>query len=108
MGGTIIKLGTSESIKKLLKTKALGATIYSFEEVGSTNEIAFELARNGASEGTIVIADSQTKGKGRLSRKWISPSGVNLYISAIFRPPIVSKDAPFLTLVASIAVAEAV
>lgn len=103
-----MKLGTSESIKKFLNTETLGKTIYSFEEVGSTNEIAFELARNGAPEGTIVIADSQTRGKGRLSRNWISPPGVNLYISAVFRPPIYSEDAPFLTLVASIAVAEAV
>ncbi|HEX3036075.1 MAG TPA: biotin--[acetyl-CoA-carboxylase] ligase [Thermodesulfobacteriota bacterium] len=103
-----MKLLTGESIKKLLKTETIEGVIYSFEEVGSTNEVAFELARNGASEGTIVITDSQTKGKGRLSRKWISPPGMNLYISAVFRPPLVSKDAPFLTLVASIAVAEAV
>ncbi len=103
-----MKLGTGELIRKILNTQTLGRMLYSFEEVGSTNEIAFELARNGAPEGTVVIADSQTKGKGRLSRKWISPPGVNLYMSAIFRPAIVAKEAPFITLVASIAVAEAV
>jgi BirA family biotin operon repressor/biotin-[acetyl-CoA-carboxylase] ligase len=99
---------TSESIKRLLKTETLGKVIYLFEEIGSTNEVAFELARNGAPEGTVVIADSQTQGRGRLQRRWISPPGVNLYISVIFRPSIAAKNAPFLTLVASIALAETI
>lgn len=99
---------TGESIKKLLKTEMLGKVLYLFEEIGSTNEVAFELARNGATEGTTVIADSQTQGKGRLQRRWISPPGVNLYISVIFRPSIAAKNAPFLTLVASIALAETI
>ncbi len=99
---------TSESIKKLLKTETLGKLIYIFEEIGSTNEVAFEIARNGAPEGTVVIADSQTKGKGRLQRRWISPPAVNLYMSVVFRPPIAAKNAPFLTLVASIALAETI
>lgn len=98
----------SESIKRLLKTETLGKVLYLFEEIGSTNEVAFELARNGAPEGTVVIADSQTQGRGRLQRRWISPPGVNLYISVIFRPSIAAKNAPFLTLVASIALAETI
>ncbi|GIW47668.1 MAG: biotin--[acetyl-CoA-carboxylase] ligase [Deltaproteobacteria bacterium] len=97
-----------ELIKRLLNTEALGRTIYSFTEVGSTNEVAFELARNGAPHGTVVIADSQTRGKGRLDRKWISPPGVNLYMSAVFRPEIPAREAPIITLVSSIAVLEAV
>src|SRR5574341_1887809 len=92
----------------MLKTEAIGKIIYSFDEVGSTNEVASELARNGAPEWTIIIADSQSKGKGRLQRRWISPPGVNLYMSVIFRPRIAAKDAPLLTLVASIAVAQAI
>lgn len=99
---------TSESIKRLLKTETLGKVLYLFEEIGSTNEVAFELARNGAPEGTVVIADSQTQGRGRLQRRWISPPGVNLYISVIFRPSIAAKNVPFLTLVASIALAETI
>jgi BirA family biotin operon repressor/biotin-[acetyl-CoA-carboxylase] ligase len=99
---------TSESIKRLLKTETLGKVLYLFEEIGSTNEVAFELARNGAPEGTVVIADSQTQGRGRLQRRWISPPRVNLYISVIFRPSIAAKNAPFLTLVASIALAETI
>lgn len=103
-----MKTFTGESIKKLLKTEAIGKTIYLFEEVGSTNDIAFELARNGAPHGTIVIADSQTKGRGRLERKWISPPCLNLYISVILRPTIQAKDAPLLTLITSIALAETI
>jgi BirA family transcriptional regulator, biotin operon repressor / biotin---[acetyl-CoA-carboxylase] ligase len=98
---------TGESIKELLKTETLGKVIYSFEEVSSTNDIALELGRNGACEGTIVIADSQSGGRGRLGRRWISPPGVNLYTSVIFRPRIATKDAPVLTLISAISVAEA-
>ncbi len=97
-----------ESIKRLLKTEKIGRTIHFFERVGSTNDGAFELARNGASDGTVVIADSQTEGRGRLQRKWISPPGLNLYISVILRPAIPAKDAPLLTLVSSIALAETI
>ncbi len=99
---------TGDSIKRLLKTEILGKIIYVFEDVGSTNEIAFELGRNGSPEGTMVIADSQTKGKGRLQRSWISPGEANLYMSVIFRPQIAAKEAPIFTLVSSIAVAEAI
>src|SRR6266852_4394547 len=99
---------TGESIKELLETETLGKVIYSFEEVSSTNDIAFELGRNGACEGTIVIADSQSGGRGRLGRRWISPPGVNLYTSVIFRSRIAAKDAPVLTLISAISVAEAV
>jgi BirA family biotin operon repressor/biotin-[acetyl-CoA-carboxylase] ligase len=98
----------SESIRKLLTTKTLGKITYFFEEIGSTNEVAFELARNGATEGTVIVADSQTKGKGRLQRKWISPPGVNLYMSVVVRPPIAAQDAPFLTLIASVALAKTI
>ncbi len=98
----------SESLFNQLKSEKFGKSIYSFEDVGSTNEVAHELAINGAPEGTVVISDSQTRGKGRLERKWISPSGKNIYISTIFRPKIEARDAPFLTLVSSIALAETI
>jgi len=98
----------SELLINQLKSEKFGKSIYSFEDVGSTNEVAHELAINGAPEGTVVISDSQTRGKGRLERKWISPSGKNIYISTIFRPKIEARDAPFLTLVSSIALAETI
>jgi BirA family biotin operon repressor/biotin-[acetyl-CoA-carboxylase] ligase len=103
-----MKTLTAESIKKILRAKTIGEPIYLFEEVGSTNEVACELGRNGTIHGTVVIADSQTRGRGRLQRKWISPPGLNLYMSVVFRPNIDPSDAPLLTFVAAIAVYEAV
>jgi birA, biotin-[acetyl-CoA-carboxylase] ligase region len=99
---------TNNSIKKFLKTETLGVAIYCFDEIGSTNEIAFELGKKGAPEGTVVISDSQTRGRGRLRRKWISPPGLNLYMSVIFRPGIPLKDASLLTLISSVAVVECI
>ncbi len=95
-------------INKHLSTKTFGRVIRFYREVASTNDVAFDLAKKGASEGTVVIADTQTKGRGRLQRKWISPPGFNLYMSIIFRPSISSKDASILTLVSSITLFETV
>lgn len=97
-----------QSILPRLDTQAFGIKLYTFEEVGSTNEVAYELARNGAPHGTIVIADSQTRGKGRLERRWISPPGVNLYISFVLRPNMLIADAPFITFTAAIALSETI
>lgn len=96
----------SDKISGQLQTDTVGKTIFSFDEVGSTNEVAFELASKGAPEGTVVIADSQSKGRGRLKRKWISPPGENLYMSVIFRPSISSRESPIMTLVAAVALTE--
>ena len=93
-------------LNRLLKTENLGKVIHYFDEIGSTNTALFELASNGASEGTTVIADRQTKGKGRLDRTWVSPPGQNLYISVLFRPRIAAGESPLLTFLASIALYE--
>ncbi len=95
------------AISERLDTESFGRTMYVFSEVGSTNEAANELASNGAPHGTVVIADSQTRGRGRMGRKWLSPPGCNLYISVILRPALPARDAPFITFVASIALHEA-
>lgn len=95
-------------INKHLKTKTFGRVLRFYREVESTNDVAFDLAKEGATEGTVVIADTQTKGRGRLQRTWISPSGFNLYMSIIFRPSISPKEASILTLVSSIALFETV
>jgi BirA family biotin operon repressor/biotin-[acetyl-CoA-carboxylase] ligase len=87
-------------------TKALGHTILFSHEVGSTNEWAKHLAKLGANEGTVTIADVQKTGRGRLGRKWISPEG-GLWFSVIFRrPKLTAKDATELVFVAGLAVAE--
>ncbi len=93
-------------INGLLKSESLGKVIHYFDEVDSTNDTLYELASKGASEGTAVIADAQTRGKGRLGRTWISPGGHNLYLSVLLRPGMGATEAALLTLVASIAVYE--
>ena len=81
------------------------STIY--DEIDSTQEAARELAAGGADQGTLVIAEQQTAGRGRMGRSWHSPSGVNLYTTIILRPPIPLADVPRMSLVAGIAAAEA-
>jgi len=76
--------------------------------IDSTQRRAHELARGGAPEGTMVIAESQTAGRGRLGRVWHSPPGVNLYLSLILRPPLAPAVVPQLALVAGLAVARAI
>jgi len=78
------------------------------DSIDSTNRLAAELARAGAAAGTVVIAEQQTAGRGRLGRSWVSPARVNLYCSVVLRPAIPPLEVPRLTLVAGIAVAEAI
>lgn len=86
----------------------IGRRLICFRETGSTNEVAFKLAEEGAEEGTVVIAEGQRRGKGRLGRKWESPAGVNLYCSVILRPPILPTRAAQLTFLSAVAVARAI
>jgi BirA family transcriptional regulator, biotin operon repressor / biotin---[acetyl-CoA-carboxylase] ligase len=95
-------------IRTLLERALIGHRIDYLEEVGSTNVYAADLAKKGAPEGTVVIADSQAAGRGRLNREWQSPPGRNLYATIIVRPRIALAESPRLTLAAGIAVAETV
>ncbi len=94
-------------IKQGLKTKVVGKEIHLFPEAASTNTLAMEMATQGAAEGTVVIAELQTSGRGRLGRKWISPKG-NLYLSVILRPDIPMHKAPIITLMGAVAVTSAI
>lgn len=85
-----------------------GGHIEYFAETDSTNLVAERLARGGAAEGTVVIADAQTHGRGRLGRHWVSPANRNLYLSIVLRPPMAAEDAPKLALMAGLATAECV
>ena len=78
--------------------------IHYFPEIGSTMDAARELAKKGAGEGTIVIAEVQTRGRGRLSREWLSPKG-GIYFTLLLRPRISPAYAPRINLMASVAVA---
>jgi len=86
----------------------LGQSVCYFAEVVSTNEEARRLAEKGAEEGTVVLADSQTGGKGRMGRHWHSPAGKGILISIILRPAIQPSRAPHLTMVAAVAAANAI
>ena len=88
-----------------LRTKHLGRSILFSREVDSTNEWAKELAMYGACEGTVVIAETQTRGRGRLGREWVSPTG-GLWFSMILRPKFRPSEAVKLTFVAGLAVAK--
>jgi len=90
----------------LLNTRKLGRVLHHFEVTGSTNEVAFRLAQEGAVHGAVVLAEQQTRGKGRRGRVWLSPAGLNLYLSAILRPELSPQRAPELTLLAAVALAE--
>ncbi len=89
-----------------LAGKRIGNNIHFFPEVESTNDVLFRLACDGAPHGTVVIAECQTKGKGRLNREWQSPPGCNIYASIVLRPPIEPVYAPQITLMTGVAVAE--
>jgi BirA family transcriptional regulator, biotin operon repressor / biotin---[acetyl-CoA-carboxylase] ligase len=86
----------------------IGWRIHYFASLGSTQEQAAELAGHEASHGTAVIAEQQSAGRGRMNRRWHSPPGVNLYISIILRPRMAPEALPQLSLVAGLALAEAI
>lgn len=91
-----------------LETRVVGREVVFFEETDSTNLRASELGEGGCAEGTVVIADRQSAGKGRLGRLWSSPAGVNLYTSVVLRPKILPYRAPQLTFISAVAVAWAI
>ena len=101
-------MSTRIDVKKLqegLQTRRLGKKIFFTQSVSSTNDWSKELATFGAQEGTVAIAQTQTAGRGRVDREWISPDG-GLWFSLVLRPKIPAKNATALVFVAGLAVAE--
>ena len=90
-----------------LGTKFIGKSLHSFKSTGSTNDFAYRLAEEGAPEGTVVLAEEQAKGRGRMGRQWLSPKG-GIYLSLILRPKLLPSQAPEITLVAAVSVANAI
>jgi len=95
-----------ESLKQSLAGKFIGHQLYYYEEISSTNDEAFRLGLAGAPEGTALIANSQSAGKGRMQRVWHSPAGSNIYTSIILRPQIEPARAPQISILAGVAVAD--
>jgi BirA family biotin operon repressor/biotin-[acetyl-CoA-carboxylase] ligase len=96
-----------DDLRQACKDRLIGKEILFFPEIDSTNREARDRARGGAREGTVILADSQSCGKGRLGRSWESPAGANLYFSVILKPLIPAAAAPQITLLAGVAAARA-
>jgi BirA family biotin operon repressor/biotin-[acetyl-CoA-carboxylase] ligase len=99
---------TGNEIQLGLQTEFIGRHVHFEEIVDSTQKIASHLVFEGAPEGMVVVAEQQTAGRGRLSRKWHSPKGTGIWMSIILRPAIPIHQAPQLTLLAAVSVARAV
>ena len=95
-------------VTKNLDTEFIGRKIYYFDAVSSTMYVAMQLGIKGATEGTLVLAEQQTKGKGRLGRNWFSPKYKGLYLSLLLKPEIAPMDTAILTLLAAVSICEAV
>ncbi|HEC23530.1 MAG TPA: biotin--[acetyl-CoA-carboxylase] ligase [Chloroflexi bacterium] len=90
-----------------LETGPFGANVHYYPRIGSTNDVARELAASHAPEGTLVIADEQTAGRGRMGRRWEAPPNTGLLMSLIFRPRLSPADVHRVVMVCGLAVAEA-
>lgn len=96
------------ALRGCLEAGWIGARIECADEVDSTNAWAAELARAGAPEGTVVIAEAQRRGRGRLGRSWVSPPHLNLYLSVVLRPTVPEPLVPQVSLLAGVATCDAV
>lgn len=97
-----------DALQSSLVGQRLGVKFHYFVEIDSTNTRARKLAEKGAREGEIVVAEQQSQGRGRLGRNWISPPFLNLYLSIVLRPELQPVHAPQITLMAAVALADAV
>ncbi|OQX92919.1 MAG: biotin--[acetyl-CoA-carboxylase] ligase [candidate division Zixibacteria bacterium 4484_95] len=91
-----------------LSCRFFACRIFSYETIGSTNKTAHYFAKTGLPEGTLIIANTQSKGRGRLGRKWHSPAGKGLYFSLILRPKLPPDKTPGLSLTAGLAIIRAI
>src|SRR6202034_155890 len=101
-------LHADDLMARLGKTKVIGRDIRVFEETTSTNDVVEKLARDNVKEGVVVFAESQTRGRGRLGRKWTSPSRKGLWLSILLRPAIRPTAATQLTIAAATALFRAI
>ena len=101
-------LHADDLLSRLGKTKIIGRDIRVFERTTSTNDVIEKLARDGVKEGAVVFAESQTKGRGRLGRKWTSPDRKGLWFSVLLRPALHPQEITQLTVVAATALWRAI
>lgn len=97
-----------DTIKRSLSTELLGQHTIYYDSIGSTNDVAKQLAIQGAVQGTLIIADEQTAGKGRRGRRWIAPQGSSLLLSLILHPALAPSELPRLTMASALAAGRAI
>jgi BirA family biotin operon repressor/biotin-[acetyl-CoA-carboxylase] ligase len=95
-------------VQAMLTTETFGRRLIYRHQIGSTNDLAKDAAADQAPEGTVVVADEQTAGRGRLGRRWLAPPGSALLCSILFRPVLALRSAPQLTMICALAAADAV
>lgn len=100
-------LHADDLLARLPQDRIIGRDIRVFQETTSTSDVADKLARDGVKEGVVVFAESQTKGRGRLGRQWVSPSGKGLWFSVLLRPQLRPQEATQMTVAAAVAVSRA-
>ena len=95
-------------LSRLGETKVVGRDIQVFEQTTSTNDVVEKLARDGVREGAVVFAESQTKGRGRLGRVWMSPTRKGLWFSVLLRPNVHPQETTQLTVISATALRRAI
>ncbi len=96
------------TLRQLLTTTRFGRNLRLLTHTTSTNDDAKILAAQGAPEGTVVLAEAQSQGRGRQGRGFASPGGVGIYLSLLLRPQVAASRLPQLTLLVAVAAAEAI
>ncbi|RJO64507.1 MAG: biotin--[acetyl-CoA-carboxylase] ligase [Candidatus Omnitrophota bacterium] len=97
-----------QEVHEGLHTHCIGKKIYYFDKLSSTMDEAMRLGFENAPEGTVVIAESQGCGRGRMGRQWVSPKYKGIYLSLIVKPNIIPSQTPLLTLMTAVCVCEAI
>jgi BirA family biotin operon repressor/biotin-[acetyl-CoA-carboxylase] ligase len=97
---------THQSVQSKLKSARYGRSLSLLAETGSTNDDGRAAALSGAPDGHVIVAESQTKGRGSRGRSWDSPAGQDLYLSVVAHVPLTLGQLPPLTLAVGLAVAE--
>lgn len=95
-------------LRRRLEGTPFAKHIHHFFSVGSTNDVALELGHSGEPNGSVVLAEQQTAGRGRVGRSWHSEKARGIYMSVLLRPAITPAEAPLITLAAGVAARDAV
>jgi BirA family biotin operon repressor/biotin-[acetyl-CoA-carboxylase] ligase len=99
---------SEELMRRLASNVHIGKSIFCYESVGSTNDVAHRFAKDGARSGTVILAEFQTAGRGRNLKKWVAQKGENVVASIILRPTVSFEHLTYLPLLAALSVAQTI